>query len=142
MIGAMDSSARILIVEDDESVRLSLSLLLETLGLIVVAVASGTEALTAIGQRFDLFLIDMGLPDMDGAALAMRLRRIAPTTPAIIMSSDHDRLRTAAPVAMCLLDKPVSAHSMIRALRTAAPDALILPPPAALAQDGARPVAS
>ncbi|TZG26206.1 response regulator [Sphingomonas montanisoli] len=137
----MESPACILIVEDDESVRLSLSLLLETLGLTVVSTSSGTEALAAMTRRFDIFLIDMGLPDMDGTTLAMRLRRIAPATPAIIMSADHDRLRNAAPLAVCLLEKPISAHAMTRAIRDAAPNALMLPSVGARQADGLRPPA-
>lgn len=137
----MESPARILIVEDDESVRLSLSLLLETFGLTVVAVGSGTEAMGEMNRRFDIFVIDMGLPDMDGATLALRLRRISPATPAIIMSAEHDRLRTAAPVAICLLDKPVNAQAMTRAIRAAAPHMMMMPTAGAPVADGWRPPA-
>ena len=64
-------SSRILLVEDDERIRTSMRLSLEDEGYEVEETESGEEALEAharalIAQPFDLLVIDIMLPGMDG----------------------------------------------------------------------------
>lgn len=69
---------KILLVEDDEDARVALATLLRLYGHAVEAVATGGEALAvAAVARFDVALVDVGLPDMDGLELGRRLRRDA-----------------------------------------------------------------
>jgi len=70
---------RILLAEDDESMRLYLSRALERVGYSVEAVDRGTAALPLIEPgKFDLLLTDIVMPEMDGIELAQRAAVIAP----------------------------------------------------------------
>ncbi|PZU11134.1 MAG: response regulator [Sphingobium sp.] len=70
---------RILLAEDDESMRTYLARALERSGYDVVAVASGVEALPHLGpHRFDLLLTDIVMPEMDGIELAQHAAQVAP----------------------------------------------------------------
>ena len=65
----------ILVVEDEESNRTVLSLLLENLGLKVTAAATSSEAVELARQNeFDMILMDIQLPDMDGLQTARLLK--------------------------------------------------------------------
>ncbi|MFO0606727.1 MAG: response regulator [Polyangiales bacterium] len=67
--------ARVLLVEHDDSLRAAIVRALRARGIGVDAFASGTEALTAVegGAHWGRALVDLVLPDVDGATLAERL---------------------------------------------------------------------
>ena len=70
---------RILLAEDDDSMRLYLARALERVGYHVTAVDRGTEALPLIeADGFDLLLTDIVMPEMDGIELAQKASLIAP----------------------------------------------------------------
>jgi signal transduction histidine kinase/CheY-like chemotaxis protein/ligand-binding sensor domain-containing protein len=71
------SGKRILIVDDNETNRRILTLQSRSWGMIPEAVASGAEALELLqrGTQFDLAILDMQMPEMDGAALTAEIRR-------------------------------------------------------------------
>ncbi|MDO9486976.1 MAG: response regulator [Sphingomonadaceae bacterium] len=70
---------RILLAEDDESMRTFLVRAIERAGYDVVAVDRGTSALPHIaGGDFDLLLTDIVMPEMDGIELAQRAAALAP----------------------------------------------------------------
>ena len=70
---------RILLAEDDNSMREYLARALERSGYAVVAVDRGTAALPLLAEeRFDLLLTDIVMPEMDGIELAQRAAQIAP----------------------------------------------------------------
>lgn len=70
---------KILLAEDDDSMRLYLTRALERVGYSVVAVDRGTAALPYLEHdRFDLLLTDIVMPEMDGIELAQRAASIAP----------------------------------------------------------------
>jgi two-component system, cell cycle response regulator CpdR len=73
---------RILLAEDDDVMRQYLERALEKSGYAVVAVDRGTTALTIVesGERFDLLLTDIVMPELDGIALAQKVSVIAPET--------------------------------------------------------------
>ncbi|MBO9581728.1 MAG: response regulator [Sphingobium sp.] len=72
---------RILLAEDDDSMRVYLSRALERSGYEVVAVDRGTAAIPLISQeRFDLLLTDIVMPEMDGIELAQHVASISPET--------------------------------------------------------------
>ena len=73
---------RILLAEDDEPMRAYLARALERSGYVVTAVDRGTAALAhfVAGERFDLLLTDIVMPEMDGIELAQRVAVIAPDT--------------------------------------------------------------
>jgi len=71
---------RILLAEDDDSMREYLSRALERTGYAVTAVDRGTAALARIEtDSYDLLLTDIVMPEMDGIELAQRAASIAPS---------------------------------------------------------------
>ena len=70
---------RILLAEDDESMRVYLARALERTGYHVVAVDDGVAALPLLeSEPFDLLLTDIVMPEMDGIELAQKAAEIAP----------------------------------------------------------------
>ncbi|MGW7620502.1 response regulator transcription factor [Streptomyces antimycoticus] len=71
----MTASERLLVVEDEPTLRELLSASLRLAGFAVVPVATGAEALAAVReQRPDLIVLDVMLPDFDGFEVVRRLR--------------------------------------------------------------------
>ena len=70
-----DNPQRILVVDDNQDAATMLCMLLETMGHDVTAVHHPREALEcAMHKHYDAYLLDIGLPEMDGTELARRLR--------------------------------------------------------------------
>jgi two-component system, OmpR family, response regulator len=82
---------RILLVEDDTDSGEALSLLLRSQGYAVAWAASGREALRSARSDAaglpDLILLDLMLPDMDGATVIERLAESGPVPPVVIHSA-------------------------------------------------------
>ena len=79
---------RLLIVDDDSNLRLLYRRELESAGYEVAAVGSALEALTAVGEStFDLILLDIEMPGMNGLEALQHLRQMAPKTKVIINSA-------------------------------------------------------
>ncbi len=79
----------ILLVDDEEVVRASVSRMLETMGYKVLPAAGGKEAVEIFGQRKDeivLVIIDMIMPEMSGLACLRRLKKIDPQVKAVLSS--------------------------------------------------------
>jgi two-component system cell cycle sensor histidine kinase/response regulator CckA len=80
-------SARILVVEDNASVRNATSALLGSLGYQVEAVESAKVALSRLMERaFDVVFSDVVMPDMNGIALAREVRRSYPNIGVLLTS--------------------------------------------------------
>ena len=73
--GKTQTGPDILLVEDNKDIALSMTVLMGLRGHPLASVRTGADALSYI-QRFNprVFLLDFGLPDMDGLELAKRLR--------------------------------------------------------------------
>ena len=79
---------RILIAEDDSVLRDGLSRSLRAAGYAVDAVASGSDADTALtAQTFDLVILDLGLPGMSGEEVIRRLRSKSNAVPVLILTA-------------------------------------------------------
>ena len=75
MSGGRVAGAQILVIEDEDPIRQLLRTTLEAEGYVVHEARNARDGETLAGnRRIDLFLIDLGLPDGDGAALIRRLR--------------------------------------------------------------------
>ena len=91
-------SNKILIVEDDPLFGESLEDLLEEEGYVVTLAINGEEALErTFEEEFDLYLLDINLPLLDGITLLKELRKAEDTTPAIFLTSHSkkEKLKTS-----------------------------------------------
>jgi two-component system response regulator AtoC len=80
-------SDRILVVDDDEALRESLSLLLAAEGYDVVAAGDAPAALACLETPVDVVLCDVRMPGMDGLELLPELIRRLPGAPVLLMSA-------------------------------------------------------
>lgn len=79
---------RILIVEDDESIALGLELNLEAEGYAIQLESDGERGLEAArGAEFDLLILDVMLPKLNGLAVVQQLRREGSVVPIIMLSA-------------------------------------------------------
>ena len=83
----MDNPTRILVVDDDENIREAIAAILEKEGYIVEAVGTGKEAIEKSNSRlYNLALIDIRLPDMEGTELLTKMKETTPKMRKIIMT--------------------------------------------------------
>ena len=79
--------ARILVIDDDAAVRSATKIALEVSGFEVVAVADGKSGIDAIQeQKFDVVIVDLFMPGMDGLTTTTAIRKINPLMPIITAS--------------------------------------------------------
>jgi DNA-binding response OmpR family regulator len=91
----MSQPARILTVDDEASIRLTLTAMLRRAGYDVTSAESGEEAVTLLErQGFDLMLVDLKMPSMDGMQVVAAARQRQPDL-AIIVLTGHGSLDTA-----------------------------------------------
>ncbi len=111
---------RVLIVDDNATNRMILIKQIESWGMIPQAVGTGKEALTIIdgGGVFDLAILDMQMPEMDGMMLAaaIRERRTAKQLPMMMLTSMGSREEGASELFAAFLTKPVKASQLYNVL--------------------------
>jgi FixJ family two-component response regulator len=84
-------SAKILIVDDETNVRLNYRITLETEGYEIFEAVSAAGALEElIGRSFDLAILDMRMPEMDGLELLAKMRSFGITVPTMIVTAYSD----------------------------------------------------
>jgi DNA-binding response OmpR family regulator len=112
---------RILLIEDDMSVALSLKLLLDSEGYSVGIAHTAADARDQLHvQRYDLIILDLGLPDRDGLDLLADLRHRALETPVIILSAraeEFDRVAGFRTGANDYVVKPCSGLELLERIR-------------------------
>lgn len=87
----MITTRRVLVLDDDEANRILLEVALKTQGFLCEGARTGAEALEKARQtRFDIALIDVNLPDMNGLEVACRLRDADPSIVIISATIDDD----------------------------------------------------
>ncbi|HKD19464.1 MAG TPA: response regulator [Thermoanaerobaculia bacterium] len=115
--------ARVLIIEDDEPSRYGLAALLESEGYLVDSAASLNEADARMGAAHspDVVLLDVTLPDGDGAAWLERRNAQAASTPPVIaltgVTADEDTRRIRSAGVRLVLTKPVNVTQLLLALK-------------------------
>jgi CheY-like chemotaxis protein len=114
---------RILLADDNEKLRRSITHILEEAGYSVVGVASGTEALRllTLSTEFDLLITDLVMPDMEGLELITRLRNSHPKLGIVAISGTFDG--KFLPVARLLgvketLEKPFKRAELLKAVES------------------------
>ena len=110
----------VLVVEDDAGLRAYLATILEGQGYRVIAAGSGEEALRELGdEKALLAVLDIGLPGMDGFAVAEQL---APDVPVIVVTGDPLKAKMRAfgrPTKLTILAKPVTPDQFEAAVHAA-----------------------
>ncbi|MCK6600624.1 MAG: sigma-54 dependent transcriptional regulator [Bacteroidetes bacterium] len=115
------STARVLAVDDYQATLESLTVLLEANDYLVSTADNGPAGLKKLNEEeFDIVLLDVKMPGMDGFEVIERLKRDKPELPVIIMSA-HDSantaIRAAAMGAFDFLEKPVDTDRLLITLR-------------------------
>ena len=122
----------VLIVEDDESVARFLDQAVTEAGYAAQGVADGLSALeTAIAQEFDLILLDVMLPRMDGFEVCRRLRAASVATPILLITARDavdDKIKGLDSGADDYLVKPFQIGELLARMRALQRRAV--PPPA------------
>lgn len=91
----MTQPAQLLVVDDEQNIRLTLSALLSRAGHSVTAAASGEEAVALFDRRsFDLMLVDLQMPGINGIQVVESLRQRGHDTVVIVLTG-HGSLETA-----------------------------------------------
>ena len=115
--------ANLFVIDDDESVRVSLGRLLRSLGRECSAFASAEEFLSALrhGER-GCALIDVHMPGMNGIDLVHALRDSGSGVGVVLMSAfdDPEARKLAAAAGISILRKPFDDAMLLRALDDAA----------------------
>ncbi len=113
----------ILVVDDDDSMRHVLAVILKDRGFDVRAVANGEEALREVQARdYDAVLTDVRMPKMDGLALLRALQRDQPELTVVVMSAygTHDTaLQAMKEGAYDYINKPFKPDEVVLVLRKA-----------------------
>jgi len=123
-------SARILLIEDDESIRSSLSMFLEQEGYTVADSGTGEEGLVAFDHRpADVVLVDLMLPGLDGFEVTRALRRHSdvPIVMVSARSDTHDVVAGLESGADDYLRKPVVAKELAARIRALLRRSAIVP---------------
>jgi len=117
--------ARILLAEDEDSLRELVARALTMDGHEVVQNCDGAAALDALardGGRYDLLLTDIRMPVMDGIALALSAARDYPTLPILLMTGYADQRERASNLQLLIRDvitKPFTLTTICGAEREA-----------------------
>jgi DNA-binding response OmpR family regulator len=112
---------RILVTEDEPRIRAFVTRALEAEGFSTDGAADGEEALRfARRQRYDLFVLDLLLPRIDGLAVLRELRHGNPDVPVVILSARSDlptKLRGFELGASDYLQKPFALDELLARIR-------------------------
>jgi DNA-binding response OmpR family regulator len=112
------SARRVLIVEDDTSLAGFLGGELQAQGFLVDQVHDGEEALEALEarRRYDLLILDLNLPKIDGLTLIQRVRPAQPRLPVLVLTARsrvEDKVKALEVGADDCLTKPFSLVELI-----------------------------
>ena len=117
---------KILLIDDDREVRLSIRTVLESVGHEVIDCSSAIEGIDAAKKNyFDTAIVDLILPDMDGLEAIGEMRKSVPDLKVIAISGGGEMLKKSyLPVAeafgaIASLEKPFEAQTLIDAVNNA-----------------------
>lgn len=112
---------RILLVEDDPDIAALLSLHVTDLGTCVTTIDDGVDALAAaLREPWDMLILDLGLPGLDGLRLAEQVRRHAPGLPILMVTArgaESERVSGLDAGADDYIVKPFSMAELVARVR-------------------------
>ena len=117
----MEKNARILIVDDDENIRKTMKTILEDEGYIVDLATTGNEALEMTNAtNYNIALLDIRLPDMEGVELLNMMKDQVPRTRKIMVTgypSMQNAISALNKRADAYLVKPVDVEKLLNMVR-------------------------
>ena len=130
----MSKKIKILIIDDEQGIRNSLSEILIDEGYETLLAENAKNAKKIInnGHSFDLILLDIWMPDIDGITLLKELKTINRISQPIIMMSGHGSIGTAIDAtkngAYDFIEKPISLHKVLKVINQAINESLEFSP--------------
>ena len=121
---ASASQSLVLVVDDDEALRLVLQTSLARAGFEVVTAADGDAALNAVAERPpDVIVLDSQMPGLDGLGFARAYRSTPPPHAPIVAASARDDVHLFAALvgASAVVPKPFTPAAMVDAVRRVTP---------------------
>ena len=115
----MNGPHRLLVIDDDASIREMLEMVLDSEGYEVLTAPHGAAAVKLLGQtRPDVILLDMKMPVMDGWEFMAWYRRLPdPKVPVVVLTAAQDDARRADEVgADAYVAKPFAIDELLRVL--------------------------
>ena len=114
---------KILIIDDEKSIRSTLNEILSYEGFEVVQAQDGAEGLKLVqSDKFDVILSDIKMPKMDGIEVLQKIQEIASDTP-VVMISGHGNIETAVEAirkgAFDYIAKPLDLNRTLVTIRNA-----------------------
>ena len=117
----MDKQARILVIDDEESIRNTMKAILKDEGFIVDLAATGSEAIQKTKQTaYNVVLIDIRLPDMEGVELLKLMKDTVPKTRKIMVTgypSVQNVITALNKSADAYLIKPVDIEKLLSTIK-------------------------
>ncbi len=117
----MPESRDVLIIDDDEEVRQLFCDIITLLGFHPTAVGSGVAALQKLkAATFDLVILDMRIPDMNGLEIFKALRQFNSSVPVVLVSGyglDKNVQEALSMGALLCLEKPFNVSRAMKTLR-------------------------
>ncbi len=114
------SMTNILVIDDEETIRLLFKETLQDLGHTVMAAETSSEGLELVKSRnFDLIFLDLKMPGMDGAELLRLIRTFKPKVPVVIIAGYPDSeimARALSQGPFAVMNKPFMESEIIKAV--------------------------
>ena len=115
---------RVLVVDDHDPTRQTITRMLEAGGFEVVQASSGSEALACLSREsddIDMVLSDVTMPGMTGIDLSYQIRELYPSMPVAIVSGDVSELERSiiGRADVPFIKKPFHAESLFSAVKEA-----------------------
>jgi excisionase family DNA binding protein len=115
-----ETKASIIVVDDEEVIRLLFQETLEDLGHRVITAGTAGEALEIVKKRdFDMAFLDLRMPGMDGVELFKQIKAIKPKLPVIIITGYPDSevmARALAQGPFGVMNKPFDESDIVEAV--------------------------
>lgn len=117
----MNKHARILVVDDDENIRKTMKAILEDEGYLVDLAGTGKEAIQKTYEKiYDIALLDIRLPDMEGVELLEKMKDNVPKTRKIMVTgypSMQNAISSLNKQADAYLLKPVDVEKILQTIK-------------------------
>ncbi len=117
----MDKQPRILVVDDDETIRTTMKAILQDEGYLVDLAATGKEAIQKSQQNtYNITLLDIRLPDMEGVELLKLMKTNVPKTRKIMVTgypSMQNAIASLNKDADAYLVKPVDVEKLLKTVK-------------------------